>query len=118
MTILIRRILGLSILASGLQIGPFANAKSYTKSELKKMIAAKKYPKTQNPTEKTDTFEFRYCRSLVQDDRMEKDEEGYPTLVVTEKSDLLVIKTWQSHMMTVMTCKNGSLITVDYDYSL
>lgn len=94
-------------------------AKSYTKSELKRMIAAKKYPKTENPKESTSSFDFKMCKTIVHADRVEKDEEGYQTQIVTEKKDLLVVKTWQSHMMTVSTCKDGTgeIKTVDYDYA-
>ena len=95
-----------------------AEAKSYTKSELQKMIKAKKYPKTENPREESRSFDFKMCRAIVNDDRMEKDEEGYPTLVVRETKDLIIVKIWQSHMMTISTCKDGNLTNVDYDYSL
>jgi hypothetical protein len=85
-----------------------AEAKSYTKGELKKMVATKKYPKTENPKESTSPFDFSMCKTIIYADRIEKDEEGYPTQIVTEKKNLVVIRTWQSHMTTTSTCKEGT----------
>lgn len=96
-----------------------AEAKSFTKSELRKMIATKKYPKTVNPRESTSPFDFSMCKTVIYADRVEKDEEGYPTQIVTEKKDLVVIRTWQGHMTTTSTCKDGTGVVhmIDYNYA-
>ena len=94
------------------------DAKTYTRSELRALILKKKSPKTEEPRVESKPMSFEDCSLLLYNERIEKDERGYPTKVLKETKDVLIIKWWLSHQVSIISCVDGEYKSEDAAYAL
>lgn len=95
-----------------------ANAKSYTKDEITKMVAKKKYPKLGKSEASDQSASFEICEKLVSEQRVGFASEGWPTKIITESSEKIVVEIWGTDAKTTLSCEKGQSRIVRQMYSL
>lgn len=95
-----------------------AEAKSYTKQEIEKMVAKKKYPKLGSAEQSIHKLNMADCEQLVSDYRVGFASNGWPTKIVVETSTKVVVEVWGTDAKTTFTCEDGESRVIKQKYTI
>ena len=96
--------------------GDISHAKRYTKDELKVMVQKKKFPKTDGPDFSERDMAMAQCADFVSAQRVELAEQGYPTKIVKETSENVIIEMWGSNAKSRLECIYDMIRISVFDY--
>lgn len=97
--------------------GQVAEAKSYTPSQLRAMVAAGRYPKEKDPTSSSKPMEFESCRGFVRM-MLNQVQPDYPVATIVDTSIVFTQKAWTNDGAVMLTCSSPDrkLITTNSPY--
>lgn len=94
-----------------------AEAKSYTPSQLRAMVAAGKYPREKDPTSSSKPMGFESCRQFVQM-MLNQVQPDYPVKTIVDTGIVFSQKTWTNDGAVMLTCSSPDqkMITTNSPY--